>query len=95
MPTPTLNKTEATKKIYESSNLSLGASMLLIMTFAVKNSLTGEGLNDLLKLIEMPCPPVNLIPPTLGKFKKWFQGVRHPLCIHKFCSKSMKYKIRY
>jgi len=78
---------EDSKEIYKGSSITLGASMLLIITFALKYSLTGEALNDLLRLIEMHCPPSNFIPQTLGKLKKWFREAKHPLKFHRFCSR--------
>lgn len=80
------NFPEGNQCVFPGSTLTLGASMLLIMTFALKYSLTGDGLKDLLSLICLHCPAGNLLPMTVGHFKKWFQKIKSPLKVHKYCS---------
>lgn len=46
---------DAEKPLYTGSRLTLGISMLLIVTFAVRHGLSGVALSDLLTLIELHC----------------------------------------
>ena len=45
----------AEKPLYTGARLTLGISMLLIVTFAVRYSLSGVALSDWLNLIELHC----------------------------------------
>jgi len=45
--------------LYKGAPITLGASLLLIITFAITHNLTGEAvLNDLLSLIACHCRPI-------------------------------------
>lgn len=74
------------RPLYSGSNLTLGASMLLIINFALKYSLTGEGLCHLLELINLHCPSECILPRTKKQFWKWFEDVKQPLKFHKYCN---------
>ena len=55
--------------IYPNARITNQVSMLLIMTFAIVNKLSGSALKDLLSLIDLHCPvPYRLIS-SLYKFK--------------------------
>ncbi|XP_070201071.1 uncharacterized protein [Littorina saxatilis] len=60
--------------------------MLLVMSFLMKYSITGECLKDLLNLISLHCPPDNLLPRSISSFKKWFEDIKNPLKVHKYCA---------
>ena len=42
--------------IYPNARITKQVSMLLIMTFAIVNKLSGSALKDLLSLIDLHCP---------------------------------------
>ncbi|KAJ8313371.1 hypothetical protein KUTeg_009075 [Tegillarca granosa] len=77
---------DSEKPLYSGSNLTLGASMLLIINFVLKYSLTGEGLCHLLELINLHCPSECILPRTKRQFWKWFEDVKQPLKFHKYCT---------
>ena len=80
------NVDENETKVFPGSRLNLGSFMVLMMTFILKYSLTGEGLSDILNIIDLLCPSENLLLKSITSFKRWFQHIKHPLKVHKYCS---------
>ncbi len=78
---------ETSTPVYPGAEITLGVSMLLIISFVTKHNLTGEGLSDLLQLINLHCLKECLLPRTLYKFKQWFADLKHPLVYHKYCAR--------
>lgn len=72
--------------LYEGSPITVGASLLLIITFSITHNLTGDALSDLLSLIACHCLSPNLCVTTLSKLKKHFRNLRSPLVSHYYCS---------
>ena len=72
----------ADKLIYPKAQISITASMVLIMTFAMKHKLSESALKDLLSLIDIHCLIPNPLIQSLYKFKKLLQ---HPFKIHRYC----------
>ena len=77
------------RPIYEGAAITIGVSMLLIMTFATRHGLTGEALSDLLTLINLHCLAPNHLDKTIYMFKKQFQNLKTPLVYHYYCSKCL------
>lgn len=72
--------------LFEGAHLTLDVSMLLMITFAMRHSITGVALEDLLLLIE-----VHLISPNcFGHSKKllrdFFKKLKNPIGFHYYCS---------
>ena len=74
------------EKLFSNSRLSLGSFMVLMITFILKYSLTGEALGDLLKILDLMCPSENRLMKSILSFKKWFHHIKRPLKIHKYCT---------
>ena len=66
------------KPLYEGARITVGVSVLLILTVAIRHSLTGEALNDILCLISLHCLSPNLCPKTLFQLKRYFHDVTKP-----------------
>lgn len=49
------------EKVFLGSRLSVGLFMVLMMSFILKYSVTGEGLSDILNIIDLLCPAENLL----------------------------------
>ena len=82
---------ENTSMLYQGASITVVASILLIMAFALKHSLTGEALADLLLLIEAHCLSPNQCKKTVTMFTEYFKSVRAPLEYHYFCSNCHSY----
>ena len=73
------------KPIYQGSSVTIAQSALLILSFALKHSITGVCLSDLLSLIAVHCLTTDIIHSSLYKFRKYFSKLNSPLIIHKLC----------
>ncbi|XP_069108930.1 uncharacterized protein [Argopecten irradians] len=71
--------------IYKDAPISVGVSLLLIVTYAMAYHLTGEGTADLLVLIELHCISPNLCSKTMKMFTDYFRSLRAPLEYHHYC----------
>jgi len=74
------------KPLYEGATITVGISILLILTVAIRHSLTGEALNDILCLINLHCLSPNLCPKSLFQLKRHFHNVTNPIVYHYFCA---------
>ena len=77
--------------IYTGANITVAISMLLIMTYAMRHSLSSEALADLLTLINLHCMSSNHVSKTLYLFRKNFQHLKSPLRFHHYCSNCLIY----
>lgn len=75
-----------TVPIYKGASLSVAESAVLILTFALRHSLNGECLSDLLTLISLHCATVNLLHTSLHRFRSFFIQLKTPLVFHSYCS---------
>ena len=71
--------------LYVGAPITLGISTLLIVTFAMTHSLSGEALSHLLELIDAHCISPNLCTTSINKLKSFFQHLKTPLCYHYYC----------
>ena len=72
--------------IYPNARISNAVSMLLIMTFAITNKLSGSALQDLLSLIDLHCMVPHQLIKSLYTFKQYFKALKNPLKRHYYCS---------
>ena len=56
------------------------------MTFAIRYSLSGVAIADLLILISLHCGVPNLCKTTINTFKKLFHNISAPVTKQKYCS---------
>ena len=77
------------KCLYDGSPLSADMSWCTIMYFAVKNRLSYSALEELLELVKLHCPSPNVCPPSLYKFKAYFNFLLQDYSYLKFCSNCM------
>ena len=72
--------------LYSGAKINLGESMLLILSFVVRHSLSNSCLTDLLTLIAVHCPVPNICKTSLYHFRKFFHSDRLPLKFCKYCT---------
>ena len=77
----------ASPPLYSNAPINMAVSCLLIMTYAICHSLTGEAIAALLQLIRIHCPSPNKISKSLYHFRKYFQHITVPVKFYHFCSK--------
>ena len=63
------NTNQQDQSLYEGCPITVGISMLLIMTVAMCHGMTGEALQDILTLISLHCISPNYCTESLRKFK--------------------------
>lgn len=81
----------ANQPLYSGAKITLAASMILLISYAMRHALSGEALADLLVLIEIHCLSPNLCETNLKTFKKFFQNLKSPLQFHFYCEKCSTY----
>ena len=78
-------KTSDYDPLYTGCRLSLGMSMLLIVTFVMRHGLTGVALCDLLNLVELHCLAGNICRSTIFQYRQFFESLKHPLVLNYYC----------
>lgn len=71
--------------LYEQAKVTVGESLLLIMTFSIRHKLSMVATADLLRLIELHCPLSNLAITEMRKFRQYFKHLNHPIKKHFSC----------
>lgn len=84
--TSSLIAEEERQYLYKGAPITLGASLLLIMTFAVRHGLSGVALADLLILIELHCITPNLCRTSMKLLRAFFKQLRCPIELHYYCT---------
>ena len=72
--------------IYPGSHLTVGISALLVMAVVLRHSLTGQALNDILKLIWLHCLGSSEFLRSINTLKRCFFNLSSPLTFHWYCS---------
>lgn len=78
---------EQSTPIYPGARLTVASSILLIITFMIRHSLTAAALTDLLILVELHCITPNLFRKSVTLFRRFFKDVKAPIEWHYYCSK--------
>ena len=78
--------------LYDGAPISMAVSMLLIVTYAVRHSLTGLALVDLLTLISLHCALPNQCASSVALLKKFFMKLKNPIQFHYYCTFCMEYQ---
>ena len=71
------------KLIYSGPTVTVGVSMLLIITYCTRYHLSGEAMADLLTLISIHCVDVRPGLQSLHNFMKYFHHLKSPIICHK------------
>lgn len=79
------------RPLYPGCRLSLGISMLLVVTFCVRHALSGVALADLLTLIELHCLLPNQCAKSTKLLREFFGKLKSPLELHYYCSFCQEY----
>ena len=81
-------QSESHKPLYDGAKITVAVSVILILTFSIRHGLSGVALADLLDLILLHClkPVASNALNSIFHFKKYFQGLKTPLVIHKYCA---------
>ena len=69
----------ASSPLFSGSRVTFGISMLLIITFAMRHSLTGCALADLLLLIDVHLISPNTFGKSLTVLRKFFKQLKNPM----------------
>ena len=75
--------------IYPGATVTVGVSMLLIITYCTRYHLSRRAMADLLKLISIHCVEVHPGLQSLHNFMKYFHHLKIPIIYHKYCSKCL------
>lgn len=82
---------DADQPLYSGATITLAASMILLISFAMRHSLTGEAISDLLVLLELHCLTPNLCRTNLKTFMDFFRNFKSPLEFHHYCEHCFLY----
>ena len=85
-------KTFADVPLYNGAPISVAVSMLLIVTFAIRHSLTGLAIVDLLTLVSLHCALPNQCASSMILLKKFFTKLKNPIQFHYYCTFCMEYQ---
>ena len=77
--------------LFEGARLTLGVSMLLVITFAMRHSITGVALADLLLLIEVHLISPNYFGQSMKLLRDFFKRLKNPIEFHYYCSFCYEY----
>lgn len=78
--------------LYDRAPISVAVSMLLIVTFAIRHSLTGLTVVDLLTLVSLHCALPNQFASSMDLLKKFFMKLKTPIQFHYYCTFCMEYQ---
>ena len=78
--------------LYSGAPITVAVSMLLIISFAIRHSLTGLALADLLTLVSLHCALPNQCASSMDLVKKFFMKLKNPIQFHYYCSFCMEYQ---
>jgi len=78
--------------LYDGAPISVAVSMLLIVTFAIRHSLTGLAIVDLLTLVSLHCALPNQCASSMALLKKIFTRLKNPIEFHYYCTLRMQYQ---
>lgn len=65
--------------------------MILLISYAMRHSLTGEAIADLLVLIDLHCLTPNLCKRNMKTFMDFFRNCKSPLQFHYYCENCFLY----
>lgn len=82
---------EADQPLYAGATITLAASMVLVISFAMRHSLTGEAFADLLVLLDLHCLTPNLCQKNIKTFMDFFRNFKTPLQFHYYCENCLVY----
>ena len=71
--------------LYKGATLTLGLSIILIMSFAINHNLTDAAVRDLLQILSLHCPSPNICVTSLYIFKKHFAATLFNSKRHYYC----------
>lgn len=74
------------KPLYHGARITLGVSLLLIITFAIRHQISGTALVDLLTLIDIHLIAPNCFTRSLANLHKFFKQLENLLQFHYYCS---------
>lgn len=77
--------------LFEGARITTGAFMLLLALFTSKHKLSGDGIQQLLKIISLVLPVQHNFALTLQTYKDFFKNLRNPLTKHYYCSSCLGY----
>ena len=78
--------------LYKGAPISVAVSMLLVTTFAIRHSLTGLAIIDLLTLVSLHCAVPNQCASSMELLKKFFMKLKNPIQFHYYCTFCMEYQ---
>ncbi|XP_041939023.1 uncharacterized protein LOC121700235 [Alosa sapidissima] len=79
------HKSPMDSPLHPGSEVTLAQCIVLILAFALRHSLPSKAIEDLLKLLNVILPPINILPHSLHIFKKCIQDPSDDIRVHLFC----------
>ena len=75
--------------LFPKATITVGTSMLLILSYSLRHGLSAVALTDLLLLISLHCPAPSFCTKTLALFRRFFRDLKIPMTLHQHCSKCL------
>lgn len=76
---------EADQSLYSGATITLATSVILLISYAMRHSLTGQTIADRLVLIDLHCLTPNLCQRNMKTFMDFFRNCKSPLQFHYYC----------
>lgn len=77
--------------VYEGARITLAVSLLLIIKYSMRHSITGVALADLLLLIQVHLPLPNIFGKSIVTLHNFFKKLRNPIEYHYYCTFCYEY----
>ncbi|XP_066584839.1 uncharacterized protein [Prorops nasuta] len=77
---------DANEYLYDGATLTVGQSMLLILSLLIKHNVTLSCIGEITEIINLHCPQKGLKKNSLFKFKKFFAFVKEDIVKHYYCN---------
>ena len=84
---PNQGKARPETPLFPEATITVGTSMLLILSYSLRHGLSAVALTDLLLLISLHCPAPSFC--TLALFRRFFKDLKIPVTLHRHCSKCL------
>ena len=73
------------KPLFSGARITVGASLLLLITFVMRHSLSGVALKDLLTLVDLHLISPNCFTRSMSTLRRFFKELKNPVQFHYYC----------
>ena len=88
---PNQGKARPETPLFPKATITVGTSMLLMLSYSLRHGLSAVALTDLLLLISLHCPAPSFCTKTLALFRRFFRDLKIPVTLHQHCSKCLSH----